>query len=200
MSTSVTTDNTNRGVLRGFFTRPSKTTAVVALAAAALVSATAFAQATPAPTHNAAATNVPDVRIGYFFNAIAVPNGDTQWQWLSNPVAELFANSTSRGIVTGTVGLGSSNGAAISGKLGVCYESGNVPIRFGNWQLMGFTAPPGQWVEQTISGTVLPGANGLPSGTYKVGLCVAATSQNLVYDTTWGALTGTVMVAESSGS
>ncbi len=174
---------------------PSKTAGVVAVAAATagLLSATAFAQGTPAPTNN------PDVRINYFFNAVAVPNGQTHWQWITNPRSEPFANSTFARDLTGTVDLGSSNGEAVTGELGVCYQSGNGPIRFGNWQLIDFTAPAGQWVEQTVSGTILPGANNLPSGTYKVGLCVYRTSQNLVYDTTWGALTGTVIVAEDSG-
>jgi hypothetical protein len=179
----------------------SKTGAAVvgAAAAAGLLSVTAFAQASPTLTHQGTVTNEPAVRINYFFNAIAVPNGETQWQWLNSPDSELFANSTSRAIVTGTVDLGSSNGASVSGDLGVCYQSGDGPIRFGNWQLMAFAAPAGQWVEQAMSGTILPGANNLPSGIYKVGLCVSDTSQNLVYDTTWGALTGTVMVAENSG-
>jgi hypothetical protein len=51
-----------------------------------------------------------------------------------------------------------------------------------------------------VSGTIIPSATGQTPGTFKLGLCVRDTSSNLTYDTASGALTGDVMVAETSAS
>jgi len=51
-----------------------------------------------------------------------------------------------------------------------------------------------------VSGTIIPANTGQAPGTFKVGLCVQDTSSNLTYDTAYGALTGDVLVAETSAS
>lgn len=178
--------------------------AMGAVAAAAAIAAVAIpASASPAQTSRPASAAVtpvfPPTLVNYFFGEVNPPNGSTTWEWASATASENFANSTSRAVVTGNIALGSSNGLTVSGQLGVCYQSGTGPITFGNWKLLNFTAPAGQWVSQSFSGTILPGANGFAPGVYKVGLCVNQTSANLVYDQAVGSTSGDVIVAEDSG-
>jgi hypothetical protein len=99
-------------------------------------------------------------------------------------------------VITGSVILGSSNGTAVSGRLGVCYEaaSGGL-IAVTNWEIIDFTAPSGQWATQAISGTIDPAT----AEAFKVGLCAYDTSANLTYNTAFGAGAGTVIVAVNSG-
>lgn len=174
---------------------------LVAAAAAAIAAAAipASASSSPASGKIAAAAVFPPTLVNYFFGELNPPNGAANWEWASSTVSENFANATSRAVVSGNITLGSNNGLAVSGQLGVCYQQGAGPIRFGNWELINFTAAPGQWVDQSISGTVLPGPNGFPAGVYKVGLCVTQTSANLVYDAVVPGATGSVIVAEDSG-
>jgi hypothetical protein len=179
-------------------------TAVVTLAAAAAAALTAVAipaSASSAPAAGQVANTTPvfpPTLVNYFFGETNPPNGAPNWEWASATDNENFANATSRAVVTGNIALGSSNGLAVSGQLGVCYQQGTGPIMFGNWKLLNFTAPAGQWVSETFSGTILPGPNGFPAGVYKVGLCVLQTSSNLVYDQAIGSTAGTVIVAEDS--
>ena len=141
----------------------------------------------------------PPTLVNYFFGELNPPNNSATWEWAGATDSENFANSTSRAVVTGQIALGSSNGLAVSGQLGVCYQQGTGPIMFGNWKLLNFTAPAGTWSSQSFSGTILPGPNGFAPGTYTVGLCVEDTSANLVYDQAYGSTSGTVIVAEDSG-
>jgi hypothetical protein len=174
--------------------------AAAAAAAIAAVAIPASASYSPASGNGTAQTPVfPPTLVNYFFGEVNPPNGSPTWEWASATDSENFANTTSRAVVTGNIALGSSNGLAVSGQLGVCYQLGTGPIIFGNWKLLNFTAPVGQWVSEVFSGTILPGPNGFPAGTYTVGLCVEGTSANLVYDTAYGSTAGTVIVAEDSG-
>jgi hypothetical protein len=179
------------------------TAAMLTAAAAAAIAAVAIpasASSSPASGKITAAVAVfPPTLVNYFFGELNPPNGAANWEWASSTVSENFANATSRAVVSGNITLGSNNGLAVSGQLGVCYQQGAGPIRFGNWELLNFTAPAGQWVSQSISGTILPGPNGFPAGIYKVGLCVEQTSPNLVYDAVAAGATGDVIVAEDSG-
>ncbi len=179
------------------------TAAMLAAAAAAAIAAVAIpasASSSPASSQITAATPVfPPTLVNYFFGEVSPPNGAATWEWASSTVSENFANATSRAIVSGNIALGSSNGLAVGGQLGVCYQQGTGPIMFGNWKLLNFTAPAGQWVSQSFTGTILPGANGFPAGVYKVGLCVNQTTPNLVYDQAAGSTSGDVIVAEDSG-
>jgi hypothetical protein len=179
-------------------------TAAVTLAAAAAAALTAVAipaSASSAPASSQVANTpvFPPTLVNYFFGEVNPPNGSPTWEWASATDNENFANATSRAVVTGQIALGSSNGLAVSGQLGVCYQQGAGPITFGNWKLLNFTAPVGQWVSESFSGTILPGPNGFPAGVYKVGLCVEQTSANLVFDQTYGSTSGDVIVAEDSG-
>jgi len=180
------------------------TAAMLAAAAAAAIATVAIpasaSSPSPASSTIAASTAVfPPTLVNYFFGATNPASGSANWEWATTTTSENFANSTSRAVVTGNITVGSSNGLAVSGQMGVCYQQGNGPIMFGNWKLLNFSAPPGQWVSQTFSGTILPGQNGYPAGNYNVGMCVAQTSANLVYDTAYGSAAGTVIVAEDSG-
>jgi hypothetical protein len=179
------------------------TAAMLAAAAAASIAAVAIpasASSAPASRQITATTPVfPPTLVNYFFGEVNPPNNSANWEWAGATDSENFANATSRAVVTGQIALGSSNGLAVSGQLGVCYQQGTGPIMFGNWKLLNFTAPAGQWVSQSFSGTILPGPNGYPAGTYTVGLCVEDTSANLVYDQAYGSTSGTVIVAEDSG-
>jgi hypothetical protein len=104
-------------------------------------------------------------------------------------------------VVTGSATFGSSNGQVVGGKLGVCYQpAAGGTILFGNWALIDFTAPVGQWVTQTFSGTILPGTNGYAAGSYKVGLCISGASANLTYNLATGSMSGTAIVAVNSGA
>ncbi len=176
---------------------PVRAALATAATLAAAVAATIAAVAIPA---SAASTPVfPPTLVNYFFGELSPASGSATWEWASSTVSENFANATSRAVVSGNLTLGSSNGLAVSGQLGVCYQQGTGPINFGNWELINFTEPAGHWVNQSFSGTILPGTNGFPAGIYKVGLCVTGTSANLVYDTAFGAGSGDVIVAEDSG-
>jgi hypothetical protein len=186
-------------------TRRTKITmAVAGAAAAALLASPAFAAGTAPPAKaSAVSAGTPEVHINYFYSEVAPPNGVNAWQWLGGPTfghpGEQFPNVTSRAVVTGTATFGSSDGQAVSGQLGVCYQpAAGGPIMFGNWEALNFTAPAGHWVTQTVSGTILPGPNGFPPGRYAVGLCISQTSANLVYDAASAALNGDVIVATNS--
>jgi hypothetical protein len=190
---------------RKLTTRRFKITAAVvgAAAAVALLAGPALAaEQSPAARASTAATS-PTVHINYFYSEVAPTNGVTTWQWLGGSTfghpSEQFANTSSRAVVTGTATFGSSNGAEVGGMLGVCYQpAAGGTIQFGNWESLDFTAPAGQWVTQTVSGTILPGANGFAPGKYAVGLCVSQTSTNLVYDAISSALQGSVIVANNA--
>jgi hypothetical protein len=192
---------------RKLTTRRFKITAAVvgAAAAVALLAGPALAaEQSPAAPASTAATS-PTVHINYMYSEVAPANGVDTWQWLGGSTfghpSEEFANTSSRAVVTGTATFGSSNGAEVSGMLGVCYQpAAGGTIMFGNWESLDFTAPAGQWVTQTISGTILPGANGFAAGKYAVGLCVSQTSANLVYDAISPALQGSVIVANNATS
>ncbi len=179
------------------------TAAMLVATAAAGISAVvipASASAAPASGQIAAVTPVfPPTLVNYFFGELSPASGVAAWQWASSTVSENFANTTSRAVVTGNITLASSNGLAVTGQLGVCYQSGTGAINFGNWELINFTEPAGHWINQAFSGTILPGANGFAPGAYKIGLCVSQTGANLVYDTAFGAASGDVIVAEDSG-
>lgn len=179
------------------------TAAMLAAAAAAAIAAVAIpASGSSALASSQIAANTPvfpPTLVNYFFGEVNPPNGSATWEWASATDSENFANATSRAVVTGQIALGSSNGLAVSGQLGVCYQQGTGPILFGNWKLLNFTAPVGQWSSQSFSGTILPGPNGFAPGTYTLGLCVEDTSANLVYDQAYGSTSGDVIVAEDSG-
>jgi hypothetical protein len=175
------------------------TLAAVAAAAISAVAIPASASSAPASGQVTAAPVFPPTLVNYFFGALNPASGSTTWEWASSTASENFANATSRAVVSGNLTLGSSNGLAVGGQLGVCYQQGTGPIMFGNWKLLNFTAPVGQWVSESFSGTILPGPNGFPAGVYKVGLCVNQTTPNLVYDLASGSATGDVIVAEDSG-
>jgi hypothetical protein len=175
--------------------------AATAAAAIAAVAIPASASSAPAPRQvvTPATAVFPPTLVNYFFGALTPASAGATWEWASSTVGENFANATSRAVVTGSLTLASSNGLAVSGELGVCYQQGTGPIRFGNWELINFTEPAGHWVSQSFSGTILPGTNGFPAGLYQVGLCVLGTSANLVYDTASGSASGDVIVAQDSG-
>jgi|GEM_PF-3504109 len=168
------------------------TRTVVAVAAAGLLAVLAFAFGSSSYVAGAAA---PVTLVNSFSGEIAVPAG-AGWQWITQTDTENFADTTSRAVITGSVVLGSANGAAVSGRLGVCYQAaaGGV-IANTNWEIINFTAPVGQWVTQTVSGTVVPAA----IGAFKVGLCAYGTSANLTYSAAFGAGAGTAIVAIDSG-
>jgi hypothetical protein len=163
---------------------------LVTVAAAGLLGVLAFAYGS-----SSADASTPDVLVNSFSGENSVPSGSSTWQWITGTDSESFANATSRGVITGSVVLGSSNGAAISGRLGVCYKSASGAISNQNWEIINLTAPAGQWVTQTVSGTVVPSV----AGTFTVGLCAFDTSANLTYSTAFGAGAGTVTVAVNSG-
>jgi hypothetical protein len=174
--------------------------AAAAAVATAAVAIPASASSAPAAGQITAATPVfPPTLVNYFYGALNPASGLANWQWASATASENFANSTSRAVVSGNLTLGSSNGLAVGGEMGVCYQQGTGPINFGNWKVLNFTAPAGQWVSEFFSGTILPGTNGFAPGVYKVGLCVSQTTPNLVYDAAAGSATGTVIVAADSG-
>jgi len=173
--------------------------ATIAAGAVVLLAVPTFASGS-SPASSAKSSAATAVHIDYFYGETTATSGSSAWQWITNPDSESFSSTTSRGIVTGTATLGSSNGAAVSGELGVCYQSSSGAMNFGNYELITFTAPAGTWVPQTVSGTIIPANTGQAPGTFKVGLCVQDTSSNLTYDTAYGALTGDVLVAETSAS
>jgi hypothetical protein len=172
-------------------TRITKTIVTVAAVGVLTVSAFAFGSSSGV----ARAAN-PDTLVNSFSGENSITSGSTTWQWITGTDSEFFANTTSRSVITGSVILGSSTGAAVSGQLGVCYQdpSGGL-IAVMNWELIDFTAPAGQWVTQTFSGTIDPST----AETFKVGLCAYDTSANLTYNTAFGAGAGTVIVAINSG-
>ncbi len=104
------------------------TAAMLAAAAAASVAAVAIpasASAAPASSKIVATTPVfPPTLVNYFFGELNPPNGSANWEWASTTATENFANATSRAVVTGNITLGSNNGLAVGGKLGVCYQQG----------------------------------------------------------------------------
>jgi len=163
------------------------------VAAAGLLTVSAFAFGS---SSGVARASTPDTLVNSFSGENTITSGSTSWQWITGTATESFANTTSRSVITGSVILGSSTGAAVSGRLGVCYEaaSGGL-IADTNWELIDFTAPAGQWVTQTISGTIDPSTE----ETFKLGLCAYDTSANLTYNTEFGAAAGTVIVAINSG-
>jgi hypothetical protein len=178
-------------------------TVATAAATAALLAAPQLAHATAsAPSTAARHSASPSVRIAFIYGEAPAPAGSTSWEWLAPGEqpghAYMPFNHITRAIITGSAVFGSSNGQPVRGMLGVCYQQeGTGPIHFGNWAPINFTAPAGTWVTQAVSGTILPGYNNLPSGTYELGLCVSQTSANLVYES--GASTGDVIVAENAG-
>jgi hypothetical protein len=110
-----------------------------ALAAAAMLTAAAAAAiaavAIPASGSSALASSkianvpvFPPTLVNYFFGELNPPNNSATWEWAGATDSENFANSTSRAVVTGQIALGSSNGLAVSGQLGVCYQQGTGPI------------------------------------------------------------------------
>jgi hypothetical protein len=176
------------------------TALVIAAAGIGLLATPALAGPSSTTVKSAGALVSPDVYINYFYGENAATSGSSAWQWLGGTASESFPNTTSRAVVTGSATFGSSNGLAVSGQLGVCYQpAAGGTILFGNWALIDFTAPAGQWVTQTFSGTILPGTNGYAAGTYKVGLCISQASANLTYNLTNGSLAGTATVAVNSG-
>jgi len=165
----------------------------VTVAAAGLLTVAAFAFGS---SSGVARASSPDTLVNSFSGEDAIASGSGAWQWITGTDTESFANTTSRSVITGSVILGSSTGAAVSGRLGVCYEAasgGLVAVK--NWELIDFTAPAGQWVTQTISGTIAPST----AESFEVGLCAYDTSANLTYNTGFGAGAGTVIVAINSG-
>jgi len=171
--------------------------AVLPLVVAAAAGATAIPSFAASST-NAASSTPPD-HIDYFFGDATATAGLSTWQFIGGTTSVDFPSATSRGVVTGTDTFGSSNGTAVSGNLGVCYELvGSGVIYFGNYEALTFTAPVGQWVTQTMSGTIIPSNVGDPPGTYQLGLCVQDTSSNLTYDPA-AESTGTALVANVSG-
>jgi hypothetical protein len=169
---------------------------VLAVATAGMLAVLAFASGPSSAVARAStAATTPDVLVNSFSGENAVASGSLSWHWITGTVSESFANSTSRGLITGSVALGSSTGAAVSGRLGVCYQASGGTISNTNWEVINLTAPVGTWVTQTVSGTVIPAA----AGTFLVGLCAYDTSANLTYSTTFGAGAGSVMVAVNSG-
>ncbi len=168
------------------------TTAIVAVAAAGLLASLAFASGSSPGIARAAST--ADVLVNSFSGELAIDSGSDTWQWIAGTDSETFG-AASRGVITGSVVLGSSTGAAVSGRLGVCYKSATGAISNTNWEIINFTAAVGEWVTQTVSGTANPGV----AGTYTVGLCAYDTSANLTYSAAFGAGAGTVIVAVNSG-
>ena len=173
--------------------RTNITKTIVTVAAAGLLTVSAFAFGSSSGIARAA---TPETLVNSFSGENSITSGTTSWQWITGTDTESFANTTSRSVVTGTVILGSSTGAAVSGRIGVCYQaaSGGL-IANTNWEVIDFTAPVGQWVTQTISGTIVPST----AETFKVGLCAYDTSANLTYNTGFGAASGTAIVAIDSG-
>jgi hypothetical protein len=168
------------------------TTTVVAVAAAALLASLALASGSSPGIARAATT--ADVLVNSFSGEVAITSGSSTWQWIAGTDSETFGTA-SRGVITGSVVLGSSTGAAVSGRLGVCYKSATGSITNTNWEVINFTAPVGEWVTQTVSGTVVPGV----AGTFTVGLCAYDMSANVTYSAAFGAGAGTVIVAVNSG-
>ncbi|HEY1627386.1 MAG TPA: hypothetical protein VGG16_26695 [Streptosporangiaceae bacterium] len=165
------------------------------LAAAGLLAALAFTAGSSTGVARAATLVAPVTLVNSFSGETAIPPTVLAWQWISGMDSENFSDPSSRGVITGSVVLGSTNGAAVSGRLGVCYKSASGAITNTNWEIINFTAPAGQWVTQTVSGTAVPGAVGV----YTVGLCAYDTSANLAYSAAFGAGAGTVIVAIDSG-
>jgi hypothetical protein len=192
MTTSPVPDSgTPRPLYRKPLRRTKITATVVTVAAAVLLAVLAFASG---PSSGVASASTPDVLVNSFSGESAVASGSSTWQWITGTDSESFV-STARGVITGSVILGSSNGAAVSGRLGVCYQAAGGAISNANWEIINLTAPVGQWVTQTVSGTVVPPA----AGTFTVGLCAYNTSANLTFSTVFGAGAGTVIVAVNSG-
>jgi hypothetical protein len=193
MTTSPVSDS---GTPPPLYRRPRRTKitkTIMTVAAAGLLTVSAFAFGS---SSGVARASSPDTLVNSFSGENAIPSGVGSWEWITGSTSEFFANTTSRSVITGSVILGSSTGAAVSGQLGVCYQdpSGGV-IAVTNWELIDFTAPAGQWVTQTISGTIDPST----VETFKLGLCAYDTSANLTYNTGFGAGAGTVIVAINSG-
>jgi hypothetical protein len=197
MTTSPVSDSgTPQPLCRKPLRRTRITTTVVTIAAVGLLAVMAFASGSSSGVARASTdVSTPDVLVNSFSGEVTVAGGSSTWQWITGTDSESFASTASRGVITGSVVLGSSNGAAVSGRLGVCYKAASGAISNTNWEIINFTAPTGQWVTQTISGTVVPSA----AGTFTVGLCAYDTSANLTYSTAFGAGAGTVIVAINSG-
>jgi hypothetical protein len=170
----------------------TKITTAVTVAAAALLAVVAFASGSSSDVASAAA---PDAVVNSFSGEVPATASTPTWQFITGTVTESFASTVSRGVITGSVIFASNNGAVVSGRLGVCYQIAGGPISNANWENINFTAPIGQWVTQTVSGTAVPAA----AGNFAVGLCVYTTSANLIYSTAFGAGAGTVIVVENSG-
>jgi hypothetical protein len=193
MTTSPVPDSgTSQLLYRKPLRRTKITTTIVTIAAAGLLAVLAVASGS---SSDVASASTPDVLVNSFSGESAVASGTSAWQWITGTDSESFASAASRGVITGSVVLGSSNGAAVSGRLGVCYQAAGGAISNANWEIINFTAPAGQWVTQTVSGTAVPSA----AGTFTVGLCAYNTSANLTYSTAFGAGAGTVIVAINSG-
>lgn len=181
-----------------FARKPARRTGIVimvtAAMAAGLLAVAAFTSGSLSPP--AMASGIVVTAVNSFSGESSASSGTTSWQWITGTATEVWPNNTARGIATGSVVLGSSDGLAVSGRLGVCYQtsSGGV-ITAQNWEIINFTAPAGQWVTQTVSGAIVLGT----PATYLIGLCVYNTSANLTFSTASGSGSGTVMVAGQSG-
>jgi|SRR5581483_1808369 len=189
----VSDSGTPQPLYRRSLGRTTITKAIVTAAAAGLLTVSAFAFGS---SSGIARASTPDILVNSFSGENSITSGSSTWQWITGTDTESFANTSSRSVITGSVILGSSTGAAVSGRLGVCYQaaSGGL-IANTNWEIIDFTAPVGQWVTQTISGTIVPST----AESFKVGLCAFDTSANLTYNTGFGAAAGTAIVAINSG-
>jgi hypothetical protein len=157
-----------------------------------LLAVVAFASGASSGIASAAA---PNALVNAFSGEVPATASTPNWQFITGTVTEAFTSTVSRSVITGSVIFASTNGAVVSGRLGVCYQTAGGPVTNANWENINFTAPVGQWVTQTVSGTAVPAA----VGNFTVGLCVYATSANLSYSTAFGAGAGTVIVEESAG-
>ena len=116
-------------------------------------------------------------------------NGSDTRTFLGKPATVGF-NAKTVAIVSASLDFASSDGAKLDSFFEVCYQGATGPINLVTYTEPNFSAPSASYFAQSVTGVV----GGLAPGVYRVGVCTAAETGNVVH----GHGSGWVEVAQTT--
>jgi hypothetical protein len=103
-------------------------------------------------------------------------NGSDTRTFLGKPATVAF-NAKTVAIVSASLDFASSDGAKIDSFFEVCYQGATGPVNLVTLTEPNFSALSGSYFSQSVTGVV----GGLAPGYYRVGVCTAAETGNVVH-------------------
>jgi hypothetical protein len=97
--------------------------------------------------------------------------------FLGTPATVFLSDARAAAIVNASLDFASDNGAQIDSFFEVCYQASTGPVQLVNFVEPNFAAAKDSYFAQSVTGVV----GGLTAGVYKVGICTAAESSNVIH-------------------